>query len=206
MVMRAGRRRLIVALVSAPVWLASGAGLAQGADALSQMQQARQTLAALGMARLEGFSTQLRAAIVQADAALRGRRWAAVLDALKPLESVAPLEQVPSYDAQLLASAAYLGLGDAARAARHHALAQAMRELLLARLGDAKTPRTALQILMVNDLVEWAGLKRLRIVGMKGFMSRGRPAYEITYRPDEGQGLDAQAYAQFDERIAAARR
>lgn len=196
-------KHTLALLLTLGLW--AGFGAAHGADeALVKTFQEKRLALASGKQIDPGLlSKAIRTAINESDRLGREGKYELALERLLELKKFAPLAELPSFDVQKLAAWLYAKNGDAEQAESYQARADAMRELLLKRVGDGKTPDTPIQAVMLNDIVEWARMQAASVSNVKPFPYKGRELQAVTHSGPASGDKPAIAYFELDARVLA---
>ena len=167
--------------------LPGAAYAAQGPDerVVSALTAAREALARDGAVDVGELSKAIRAAVIEAERIEKKGDYRGALDRLRQLEKYGPLMELPSYDVHTLSAWLHSRLGDSKSAGAHTARADAMRELLQRRLGSGQTPDDPKQVVMVNDISEWARMQLARVAEVRSYPHKGRELMEVSYSGPE---------------------
>lgn len=179
--------------------------LAYGADEalVTAFLAKRQALVAESRVDMGEMSRAIRSAIADGERLERERKYASALERLRDLQRFAQLPELPSFDVHMLSSWLYMKTGDASQAALHRARADAMREVLLNRVGDGKSSETPIQAVMVSDLAEWVRMQLGGISDVKSLPYKGRELMAVTYSGPSTNNKPAVAYFEIDPRVQA---
>lgn len=133
----------------------------------------------------------------------REAKYVLALEQLLSLKQFAPISELPSFDVQMLSSWLYMKTGDKSLAAAYRAGADAMRELLLKRVGSGGSPDDPIQAMMVSDIAEWTRMQLARISDVKSYPYRGHELMAVTYAGPTTSNKSAVAYFEIDPRVQA---
>lgn len=163
----------------------------------------RQALIAENKIDIAEMSKAIRATVVEGIRLDGESKYAEALENLRKLERFGPLPELPSFDVQMLSSWLYLQTGQAALAAASRARAEALREILLNRIGSGKSPDEPVQAIMVSDIVDWARTLSAEIGSVKSYPYKGHELYAVTYAGITTDKKPAVAYFEIDPRVQA---
>jgi hypothetical protein len=189
---------LIWALLNSPL-LAYGADETLVKDFLAK----RQTLVMEGRVDMGEMSKAIRAAIDDVARLESEAKYELAQERLRDLQQFSQLPDLPSYDVQIFLSRLYMKTGNKRLASMHRARADAMREVLLNRVGNGKSPETPIHVVMVSDLIEWFSIQSAKISNLKAVAFKGHELMAVTYGGPATRDTPALAYFEIDPRVQA---
>jgi hypothetical protein len=163
----------------------------------------RETLVAEGRVDMGEMSKAIRAAIDDVGRLESEGKYASAQERLRDLQQFSQLPELPSYDVQIFLSRLYMKMGNNGLAFMHRARADAMREVLLNRVGNGKSPETPIHAVMVSDLIEWFSIQSAKISDVRAVALNGHELLAVTYRGPAMSNTTALAYFEIDPRVQA---
>jgi hypothetical protein len=163
----------------------------------------RQALVAEDRIDMGELSRAIRAAIEQGEQLERETQYGPALERLKQLNKYGTLSELPSFDVQMLSSWLYMKTGDSNLASAHRARAEAMRDILLHRIGSGRSPDDPVRAVMVSDIIEWARTQLAAISSLKSYPYNGHELMAVTYAGPTTGKQPAVAYFEIDPRVQA---
>jgi hypothetical protein len=161
----------------------------------------REALVAENRIDIPNMSTDIRNAVNEGERLERAGQYGEALQTLSSLERYTPLLELPSFDVQMLSSWLHMKLGDSGKAGDHKARADAMRDLLLTRIGKGASPEDPIRAIMNNEVIEWTRMQLASISDVESQFRQGREILAVAYSsPRTGQKTKV-AYFEIDSRV-----
>lgn len=163
----------------------------------------RQSLVEENKVDVAALSKAIRAAVTDGERLEREGKYELALERLLDLRKFVLLPELPSFDVQMLSSWLYMKTGDPKRAAEHRARADAMRDVLMNRIGSGKSPETPVQAVMINDIAEWTRIQLAVASDVKSSAHKGHEILAVTYSGAATNNKPALVYFEIDPRVQA---
>jgi hypothetical protein len=196
-------KQALVALFALSFWAVAGAVYGFEQTLVSGFLAKRQAIVEENQVDVSAMSSEIRATVNECERMEREGKYGLALDRLHKLQKFTPLAELPSYDVQRLASWLYFKTGDSYQAKKYQARTDAMRELLLYRIGEGRTPEMPIQALMTSDIIEWASMQQAGVVDVKSYPFKGHELLLVTYAGTLPGGSSGRAYFEIDRRVKA---
>jgi hypothetical protein len=193
----------VVLLVAFGLWNALFPAYAADEALVSALLAKRQSLVTENRVDIGEMSKAIRSAIADGERLERDAKYRLALDRLLDLQKFAPLSELPSFDVQMLSSWLYKKTGDSNLATAYGARADAMREILLHRIGSGISPDMPVQAMMYSDVVEWARAQLARITDAKSYPYKGRELLAVTCSGPTTGNKPSVIYFEIDPRVQA---
>jgi hypothetical protein len=172
-------------------------------DIVKALQRERELLVSSGKVSMSQMSHDLLQTVSESEALDRSGNDRESLTHLLTLEKYAPLENLPSYDVQMLCSWLYMKLGDKARSGDCGQRASAMREILYKDSGSGANPGDPVHVIMPSDMIEWMRLQLAKASSVQAYAFNGVELQKVTYSDPLTKGQSAVVYFAPDPRVAA---